>query len=59
MVASPFYHRLHIVQLQVMARLTGDGTFTTYATRWAGYAADPKKRRRAFLRKALFKALYY
>ena len=25
MVASPFYHQLHIVQLRIMHRLTGEG----------------------------------
>ena len=28
MVASPFYHRLHVVQLRVMYRLTGDEAFS-------------------------------
>ena len=27
MTASPFYHRLHIVQLRVMHRLTGENKF--------------------------------
>jgi len=33
MVASPFYHRLHIVQLRVMHRLTGEDQFARFAER--------------------------
>lgn len=59
MLASPFYHRLHIVQLQVMSRLTGDRVFESYAQRWRGYAGHPLKRTTAVMLKALFKLLYY
>lgn len=59
MIASPFYHRLHIVQLRIMARLTGDATFDSWADRWEGYAEKPWNRRRALLQKFLFKLLYY
>ena len=59
MLASPFYHRLHIVQLKVMAGLTGEPKFVEFARRWQCYARDGFKRRRALLGKALFKLLYY
>jgi heparosan-N-sulfate-glucuronate 5-epimerase len=59
MLASPFYHRLHIVQLQVMARLTGDPIFTTYADRWQSYANRRVNRARALVEKSIFKLLYY
>jgi hypothetical protein len=59
MLASPFYHRLHIVQLQVMYRLTGEEIFREFAQRWERYEHDPLKRNRALLQKALFKILYY
>lgn len=59
MLASPFYHRLHLVQLQVMAKLTGELLFLECAQRWEGYQRDPLKRRRSLLQKALFKLLYY
>ncbi len=36
MVASPFYHQLHIVQLRVMHFLTGENQFLHYAERHAG-----------------------
>jgi hypothetical protein len=59
MLASPFYHRLHIVQLQVMANLTGQGVFRDFARRWEGYEQDPRKRYRALAGKVLFKLVYY
>ena len=41
MVASPFYHRLHVVQLRVMHRLTGRDIFLDYADRWENYTRQP------------------
>ena len=31
---TPFYHRLHIKQLNILAKLTGRVTFSEYAKRW-------------------------
>lgn len=59
MVASPFYHQLHIVQLRVMARLTGDEFFSGYADRWERYARSRAKRTRALCYKSAFKLRYY
>jgi hypothetical protein len=59
MIASPFYHRLHIVQLRVMARLTGDAFFGETASRWEGYTKSSFNRKRAMAQKVLFKAFYY
>ena len=59
MLASPFYHRLHIVQLDVMHRLTGEHVFAEYMTRWKSYATSAWNRRRAFAGKALFKVVHY
>ncbi len=59
MVASPFYHQLHIVQLQIMARLTGDEVFAKYADRWERYARSRAKRTRALCYKSAFKLCYY
>ena len=59
MVASPFYHQLHIVQLQVMHRLTGNEVFLRYANRWAAYSNDWMKRTRALCYKSAFKLCYY
>ena len=59
MVASPFYHRLHIVQLRVMHMLTGDEIFTIYADRWENYTRSRAKRTRALWYKGVFKLCYY
>jgi heparosan-N-sulfate-glucuronate 5-epimerase len=59
MVASPFYHQLHIVQLRVMHRLTGESLFAEYADRWERYARNPIHRARAICYKSLFKLCYY
>ena len=59
MVASPFYHRLHIVQLRVMHALTGDEIFARYANQWEAYARSRAKRTRAVCYKSAFKLCYY
>ncbi len=59
MLASPFYHRLHVVQLRVMAQLTGDLRFANVADRWEGYARHRTNRARALVEKSIFKLLYY
>ena len=59
MLASPFYHQLHIVQLRVMAKLTGERRFEEFATRWEGYAAKRANRARALAQKSVFKLLHY
>jgi heparosan-N-sulfate-glucuronate 5-epimerase len=59
MLASPFYHQLHIVQLQVMSKLTGDARFAVMAERWEDYALHRSNRTRALVEKSIFKLLYY
>jgi len=59
MLASPFYHRLHIVQLQIMAKLTGEAEFARGAERWDNYAKHRTNRTRALIEKSAFKLLYY
>jgi heparosan-N-sulfate-glucuronate 5-epimerase len=59
MIASAFYHRLHIVQLHIMHLLTGDELFAEYANRWEAYTHSRMRRMRAFCYKAAFKLLYY
>ncbi len=59
MIASPFYHRLHITQLRVMHRLTGDAIFARLADRWQGYARSRSKRTRALCYKGAFKLCHY
>jgi heparosan-N-sulfate-glucuronate 5-epimerase len=59
MLASPFYHRLHIVQLRVMAKLAGDARFAVVAERWEGYGRRRSNRTRALVEKSVFKLLHY
>ncbi len=59
MVASAFYHQLHIVQLQVMERLTGEAEFGRVAARWEGYRRSRVNRWRALGAKAVFKIVNY
>ena len=59
MVASPFYHQLHIVQLRVMHRLTGENQFARFADRWEIYGRSRAKRTRALCYKSAFKLSYY
>jgi heparosan-N-sulfate-glucuronate 5-epimerase len=59
MIASPFYHRLHVVQLRVMHRLTGDEIFARFADKWESYARSRAKRTRALCYKSAFKLCYY
>jgi len=59
MVASLFYHRLHIVQLGIMHRLTGIDMFREYAERWKAYERSRLKRTAALAYKSAFKLCYY
>jgi heparosan-N-sulfate-glucuronate 5-epimerase len=59
MVASPFYHQLHIVQLRIMHRLTGEDVFTRVADRWERYTRSRTNRTRALCYKSAFKLCYY
>jgi heparosan-N-sulfate-glucuronate 5-epimerase len=59
MVASPFYHRLHVVQLRVMYRLSAEAKFAQVAERWENYTRSRAKRTRALCYKSAFKLAYY
>lgn len=59
MVASPFYHQLHIVQLEIMYRLTDEAKFAEVAQRWQRYSQSRSKRVRALCYKSAFKLCYY
>lgn len=57
--ASWFYHALHVVQLEITHRLTGDEVFAEYARRWDRFRTRFTHRTLATAHKALFKILYY
>jgi len=59
MIASAFYHLLHIAQLKVLHRITGQEVFGVFSERWERYKVSPWKRNRAVLYKVLFKVCYY
>lgn len=54
-LASPFYHRLHIAQMQAMYALTGKDVFKKYADKWIGQLDNPVKKGLAFCVKAMQK----
>ena len=54
-IASPFYHRLHIAQMQALYQITKAEEFGHYADKWAKYACNPLKKSIAFIYKALQK----
>ena len=57
LIASPFYHNLHIAQMQAMYQLTGEQVFDDYAKRWARQQKNPLCKGLAFLRKSIQKIL--
>jgi hypothetical protein len=59
MLASRYYHTLHITQLQVMHRLTGIDLFLSTAARFQSYLDRRSNRAHAFARKAIFKLRHY
>ena len=59
MLASPFYHDLHIVQLKVMYKLTNEPVFDHFANRWETYRRNWIKRLSALTYKSIFKLIYY
>jgi heparosan-N-sulfate-glucuronate 5-epimerase len=59
MLASRYYHTLHITQLRVMHRLTGIDAFSAWADRFQTYLDRPSHRALAFGRKAIFKLRHY
>ena len=59
MLASAYYHQLHITQLRVLHRLTGRTTFHEAALRFEAYADSRLRRASAFAEKAWFKLTNY
>jgi hypothetical protein len=57
--ASPFYHKLHVTQLEVMHRLSGRPVFLQTRERWSRYSSSAICRKRAFAAKCLFKVVHY
>lgn len=54
-ICSPFYHKLHIAQLNTMYDLFGEPAFKEFADKWQTYQNSFWKREKAFLKKAMQK----
>ena len=54
-ICSPFYHKLHIAQLNTMHDLFGDHIYKDFADKWEKYQNSFWKRKRAFCKKAMQK----
>lgn len=59
LIASPFYHSLHIVQLDILHRITNEKQFLEYKEKWQSYQKSWFKRNYALLYKIIFKIFYY
>jgi len=56
-ISSPFYHKLHVAQLNVMYDLTGKEVYKTFADKWQKYESNWLYRKIAFVKKACQKVL--
>ncbi len=59
MISSFFYHKLHIVQLIIMYKLTNEKYFKHVAHKWSGYLDSPISKYKALIQKVIFKVIYY
>jgi len=59
MIASPFYHRLHIIQLRATYLITQEHAFDAFAKKFTHYLRNPFYRALSFVYKALFKLIYF
>ena len=59
LIASPFYHSLHIVQLDILYGITKIKKFLEFKQRWKAYRDSWLKRNYALAYKILFKIFYY
>lgn len=57
LIASPFYHNLHIAQMEVMYELTRKDIFKEYAEKWKKDQKNPLCYSIAFIKKAIQKLL--
>jgi len=54
-LASPFYHNLHIVQLEILYRISNINVFEKYSQKWKSYRSKPTNRTKALILKGIFK----
>lgn len=54
-IASPFYHNLHIAQMNALKQITGIEVFQQYELKWMQYKKSFWKRTKAFIKKVIQK----
>jgi rhamnogalacturonyl hydrolase YesR len=54
-LASPFYHILHLAQLEILYIISQEEVFEKWKKKWDQYLLSPTKKGKALLQKALFK----
>lgn len=54
-ISSPFYHRLHIAQLEALYRISNNDIIYSYLTKWKKNNRSPFKKTIAFVKKVLQK----
>jgi len=59
MLASSFYHNLHIVQLNILYKITNESIFKQYADKWEKYKKNWFYKKIALVYKIIFKLFYY
>lgn len=59
MRASTFYHKLHVVQLKILFKMTNNIVFQSTAFKWSEYMNKKVNVIRATTMKIIFKILYY
>lgn len=59
MLASQFYHKLHIVQLEILYNISGNAQLKTVMRRWLHYQYNPLNRLLSTTIKAFFKIIYF
>jgi len=59
MLASFFYHSLHIVQLKILYKITNKSIFKQYANKWGKYKNNWLYKKLALVYKIIFKLFYY
>ena len=56
-ISSPFYHNLHIAQMEALYHITEDNIFLEYAEKWRKYQKSKIYRSKAFIKKAVQKIM--
>jgi len=58
-LASPFYQKLHVVQLKILYKLTKEPLFNKYAEKWDSYQKNLLFKTFSLIYKIIFKIFYY